>query len=106
MKKENENVENIEEVVTNEETTEMAVVDDPKQKGAEIGKKIADGAKKAWNSKPMKVVKTVGLIGIGVIGGLCLGKAAAKDGNSSNGSDETLDDFITVDIDKEVPDKE
>lgn len=91
----------VEEVGT-QETTEVTTVD-AKEKGAEIGKKIKEGAKKAWNSKPAKVVKTVALIGVGVIGGLCLGKAASKDNSNDNGVD---DDFYTVDIDKEVPDND
>lgn len=101
MSKEKEIIDaEVKEVVETQETTEVATVD-AKQKGAEIGKKIADGAKKAWNSKPMKVVKAGVLIGVGVIGGLCLGKAASKD-SSNNGVD---DDFY-VDIDKEVPDND
>ena len=87
--------------VETQETTKVVTVD-AKEKGAEIGKKIKEGAKKAWYSKPAKVVKTVALIGVGVIGGLCLGKAASKDSND-NGVD---DDFYTVDIDKEVPDND
>ena len=83
-----ETIERVEaEEVKTEETA--VAVDDAKQKGAEIGNKIKAGVKKVWNSKPAKVVKTVGLIGIGVIGGLCLGKAASKD--NSDGDFEVMD---------------
>jgi hypothetical protein len=102
MSKEKEIIDaEVKEVVETQETTEVATVD-AKQKGAEIGHKIKEGFKKAWNSKPAKVAKAGVLIGVGVIGGLCLGKAASKD-SSNNGVD---DDFYTVDIDKEVPDND
>ena len=87
--------------VETQETTEVTTVD-AKQKGAEIGQKIKEGFKKAWNSKPAKVAKAGVLIGVGAIGALCLNKAASKD-RSNNG---VGDDFYTVDIDKEVPDND
>lgn len=100
-KKEMENVVDVEvkEVVETQETTEVATVD-AKQKGVEIGHKIKEGFKKAWNSKTAKVVKAGVLIGVGAIGALCLNKAASKD-RGDNGVD---DDFYTVD--KEVLDND
>ena len=94
-KKEMENVVDAEVVDVNE-STEMAVVD--KQEEGKKGKKLLDRVKEIAESKPAKIAGKVLLFAGGVFTGFLGANAAAK-ANSK-------DDFITVDIDKEVPDND
>ena len=50
--------------------------------------KVKDGAKKAWNSKPAKVVKTIALVGGGFAAGFAVANAGSKDGDSDQAGAE------------------
>lgn len=93
MKKEMENIVDGEVVDVNESTE---IVD--KQEGEKKGKKLLDRAKKIAGSKPAKIAGGILLFLGGIVTGVCGSNAAAK-ANSK-------DDFITMDIDKEIPDND
>lgn len=94
-KKENENVVDAE-IVDMNESTEMVV--NKQEEGKKKGKKLLDRVKDIADSKPAKIAGGILLFVGGVVTGFCGANAAAK-ANSK-------DDFITVDIDKEVPDND
>lgn len=76
-----------EEMMNNQAQDTQAAVDQqqvPAEKSEKIGffTKVKDGAKKAWNSKPAKVVKGIALVGVGFAAGFAVAGAGSKDSDS------------------------
>lgn len=81
------NSNNTNEEMMNNQAQETQAAVDQQQVPAEPEKvgfftKVKDGAKKAWNSKPAKVIKAVTLVGAGFAAGFAVAGAGSKDSDS------------------------
>ena len=81
-------------VVVDVENTELTVVETDAETKTEEKETFKMKAAKIWNSKPVKVIKTVGKIVVPALAGFVAGVALSKsaDNNASEDSDN-YDDF-------------